>query len=412
MPVKAKKEEVLDVKFVEQNIPKLIATYPGVTGEHPSSWFCVNQEGNGNAWYDNACHSTMCYADKGKWDELYTGVPKDDEIGIAYQRMLIHGPFKAYSDLISLEQHGKHYVLHVTDLDKIPANVLYNFCVASRVPVEHSQLLKPWYDGVQLGFDPTLSFLLSYSTNGQPFDKKRTFNGDRNQTNHFWFYKDADWMRIIKGDVVPNVLSKPYKEHPGGCRPTNVIWGAANYNIQFAELTAEAISEKLGVPIEPLVADPEKPAALPKKQKPNAYLMAFKPFPAEFLAPPHEKWDHGFLLNKIDQVNQLHVPGKGVLRQLYAQARMWNAVHLIKHPEPAQPPGWKPPGAQAVPADMVEVAMMNAADAIWGAVHDEVAPVAENPLQWNPVPADEQPQIPDDDPWDEPFHDEDDDDDE
>jgi hypothetical protein len=271
MPVKKKpviEEPVVD-DFVEQNIPLLIGTKLS-TGT-PSSWFVVNNEGDGETHFAEICHSKMAYATKGKWDELYTAVPKDNEMEIAYIRMLIHGPFKAYSDLISLEKHGKGYVLHVTDLDKIPANILYNFVVASRVTLEHPQLIKPWYEGVELGFDPVLSFLLSYSTNGQPFNGKRTFNGSINQTNHFWFDKLSEWERIIRGDfVVGNVSKDSYKVNPGACRPTNKIWGMSKDYEKFTTLEAVAIAEKLNLPIEP--SDPIKPAARPKKAvKPSLY---------------------------------------------------------------------------------------------------------------------------------------------
>lgn len=281
MPAKKKPviEEPVIGNFVEQYIPRLINTK--LSEDAPSAWFVVDGEGKVKTHFGEICHSQMCHAIKDKWDELYTAVPKHNEMEIAYIRMLIHGPFKAYSDLISLEKHGKGYVLHVTDLDKIPANILYNFVVASRVPMEHAQLIEPWYKGVELGFDPVLSFLLSYSTNGKPFAGKRTFDGDANQTNHFWFYKTGEWKRIICGDFVADKVSEySYKANPAACRPTNQIWGSSNAYVAFTTLEAVAIAEKLKLPIEPPAADPPKLAAIPKKAaKPLHFQFGANPFP-------------------------------------------------------------------------------------------------------------------------------------
>jgi hypothetical protein len=268
-----KKEEVdIEAQF-KIHLNKLFETYEKIDSNFPSSWFLFNNEGKFQLSSRVACHSALTYDGAIEWDDLVTAVPYSNEIDIAYIRMLMHGPFKAYSDLISLNKQGDNYYLHLTDLDKFPANVMYNFCVASRIPIEHKQLLEPWFKGVQLGYDPTLSFLLSYSTNGKPFRLKRNFNGDENQTNHFWFYKHADWKRILTGDM--QRVSPPYKQAPDTCRPTNHIWGTARYHEEFANLEAEKISELLGLPIQPPAADPVPPPILIKKKPfhPNNYAQ-------------------------------------------------------------------------------------------------------------------------------------------
>lgn len=274
-----KKELPVVVDPLTDSLDQLVKTYPALSVHMPSSWFVYNNDGKFKLRLNQACHAYMVEDGVG-WDDLITAVPVQDEIAIAYLRMLISGPFKAFSDLIALKNHTtivydvetdketvtSHSYLHITSLEDWPANVLYNFCIATRVPTEHEVLLPEWFRLVKLGYNPTLAFLLSYSTNGKPYHGNRSFLSK----GHYWHDQMASWARIIKGDMV--AMSKPFKTNPTQSRPTNKIWGVDTDQRQaFAKMTDEAIAGVFGLPIEPPAADPPlKPATRPRK-KPMFY---------------------------------------------------------------------------------------------------------------------------------------------
>lgn len=281
------KEELPVGDIVEQNLPALFKTYPNLTATKPSSWFVWNDDDKVDIRLSKVCHTEMPGQGTG-WDDLITAIPKSDKISIAYQRMLINGPFKAYSDLIQLKNSPilkkdktkvvtiDRYYSHVTSLIDWPANVLFNYCMATRIPIEKPEWLKPWWKGVEMGFNPTLAFLLSFSTNGEPFNGTRF---KKYVSNHSWFDNSSNWSSIIKGEMVRQ--SKSFKINPSSCRPSNVIWGSSRETAKYVNMTAEQISDALGLPIEPPAADLPKPAARPKKAPNKKYFMPpIKPFAA------------------------------------------------------------------------------------------------------------------------------------
>lgn len=241
-------EPVGDDGIIAKYLPKLFASYSKLDPENPSSWFVWNADSKIIYHQQAVCHANMYYDGVG-WDDLITAVPKSDETSIAYQRMLINRPFKAFSDLISLKRQDEFYYIHVTDLANWPANVLFNYVIATRIPIEKPKFLPAWHLGIALGIDPVLSFLLSYSTEGEKFNGER-FLGYT--SNHNWFDMGSDWSRIIKGNMTK--MSKPFKTHPHASLPCNVIWGVGEkYNKGLTHLTAEEICNLYGLPITPPV---------------------------------------------------------------------------------------------------------------------------------------------------------------
>lgn len=210
-------------------------------------------------FFTRICHADMKYVSPG-FDHLVTAVPKPDELAIAYQQMLINGPFRAFSDLIGLHCIGDNYYLLCSNLGKWPANVLYNFCIASRVPIERPQFLPYWKELVDQGFEKTLAFLLSYSTNGKPWSKG---NGREYPVcNHLWLDTASDWKNILSGEMIR--MNPPFKEYPKGCEPCNVIWSTSTDYRKIWNMSNEEVSEFFNLPIE-IPAPP--PAPKPKLKK-------------------------------------------------------------------------------------------------------------------------------------------------
>lgn len=182
----------------------------------------------------------MRYYAVNKWDSLITAVPKATPADLAYLSMLINGPFRCVSDQISLVQDHDtgHYYLECTDLDKWPANLLFNFCIASRAPIEFPNILTYWADLVAKGYDQTLAYLIASSNDGKPLTE---LNRAWNYNNHCWFDSTSDWRRILKGE--PERLSTfSFRKSPGSVAPCNVIWGRSNDFITLLKSSDEEIA--------------------------------------------------------------------------------------------------------------------------------------------------------------------------
>lgn len=222
----------------EAALKQVLSSYPYLTETNPSSW-CV--------WSDSpylpplfklqqVCHADMRWHKIG-YDHLVTAFPKTDKLSLKYIRMLISGPFRAFSDTISLKKLKDQYFLQVDQLDKWPANVLFNFCIASRGPIEFEHLLKYWNQLIWDGYPDVLAFLLSYSTDGQAFKKERKFP----QNNHFFIDPASNWRHVLNG--TPNMDVKSYKEGPHGITPSNSIWGVSADWYKVSSLSNDKVAE-------------------------------------------------------------------------------------------------------------------------------------------------------------------------
>lgn len=212
--------------MADTNIPpalqlkELIESYPTLTPESPSSWFVWSDTpGTPPKSYSALiCHADMRYTHTG-YDHLVTAVPKNGKISLKYIRMLIHGPFRAFSDLISLVSTKDGYYLQCDELKKWPANVLFNFCIASRAPIEFGYQINGWEELLGQGYPEVLAFLLSHSMKGEKFNYGRRFPDH----GHYWFDPSSDWRRIIDG--TPDLTGLNYHDFPNAVTPTNAIWG-------------------------------------------------------------------------------------------------------------------------------------------------------------------------------------------
>jgi hypothetical protein len=272
--------------------------------------------------YHEICHANMYYEVPG-FDELVTAVPKNDAISLEYLRMLIRGPFRSMAHLIKLDRVHNQYYLHCLNLGQWPANVLMNFCIASRVPIECGFLLEPWAKRCDLGFEPVLAFLLTYSYGGTnkgnliPQYDSRTFAFPR--PGHLWLDPASDWRAILSGVMVKQSVS--YKQRPAACRPTNIIWGHSSDYMIIKKMTDEQIAEFYTQPIQ-VYKQPEVPVPKVKFNKiiPGlnfADQVQYNPFqqvipPADPLAQMLNNHDHviqDLLNNPIAPVEEaVHEP--------------------------------------------------------------------------------------------------------
>ena len=322
----------------EKELLQLIASYPSLTDLAPSSWF-VWSEDTGippKLRLASVCHADMRFHSAG-YDHLVTAMPMRDEISIRYIRMLIHGPFRAFGDLITLKKHKHDYYIQVDHLDKWPANVLFNFCIASRVPIEYPYLFERWRELVKEGYPEFFSFLLSYSTAGKPFKKEREFPCH----NHFWFDPAADWHKLLAGS--PDLTVKSFRDAPWNTTPANVIWGKSDLHYKLARLTDSQVGEIFDIKL--------KPKPEPRKRlTPEAGLMKKYVYDIEAGQALHQAI-HDEMVGAAPAVDPMPQPLAGAWAQIIANQQA-GGVHLNAIPpvfpqqidaapvQPPQPPDW------------------------------------------------------------------------
>lgn len=263
-------------EVLKNNLPALFKSYPNLEEASPSSWFGWSGD-KIIAFNEKVCHRDMTYSVG--LDEMVTAVPKTDELSLEYLRMLIRGPFCSMADLIKLDRVGSNYYLHILSLDKWPANVLYNFCIASRTPIEFGFLLSNWAKRCEAGFDPTLAFLLTYSYGWHSTEHTqgtvRDFSVHR--PGHLWFDAASNWYFIING-LFTNV-SKPFKTDPSYCTPCNTIWGHSDDYRRLKLMSDDEIAAFYTQPVKIYEKPPEPIKLAPKKK--GGYLP-----PPPYAFPP------------------------------------------------------------------------------------------------------------------------------
>lgn len=314
--------------MAEPNLPPalhlktLLASYPQLSEENPSSWFVWSENPNlpPKSWEAVICHADMRYTHAG-YDYLVTAVPKNDAVSLRYLRMLIHGPFKAMSDLIFLIKVKDEHYLMCSELEKWPAPVLFNFCIASRVPVEFAHKLEGWTSLLEDGYPEVLAFCMSHSTGGKPFKHKRHFP----EHGHDWFDPSSDWKKIIEG--TPDLTGKDYKSTPGAVTPCNAIWGKSYEYEKIYQLNDLEIAEYFGF---------KHPPKAPKIKVRDPAELKWKAMNWDIEANPG--LPAGAVQAAMNQLNQIQMQ--------HAPNGAWAQVHQAIHDEGAIAP---PVGAQPQP---------------------------------------------------------------
>jgi hypothetical protein len=132
---------VLTPEREQQLVGNIISRYPKMDTSKPTNYTLISNKGVEPDSTLTFCHSVMGNSGKaGKYDIMYNGIPYKEGLEMDFVRALIAGPFRNWSDQIELLQVEDHFVLKIINLDKFPANVLYNFCIACRYPLENNEL--------------------------------------------------------------------------------------------------------------------------------------------------------------------------------------------------------------------------------------------------------------------------------
>lgn len=247
MATKQSPPEQLEADLVEK---LLINAYNST-----ASWLTATEDFQQSEAANDVCHSKMSHGWSTGHDVLITYIKSPKPLDLAYTNWLISGPFRGMSDKVSIIKHptGKYY-LKCTDLAKWPSKVLYNLCIASRMPWEHEQYLERWELFTKAGIDPSLSFLLSvnsitYDPPEKPWDwKVKTPNYGVGNSNHHWFDAHTNWRRVMEGDLNADFTPAfSFKNNPTDCRPTNCIWHVENDEInpkdQFQEVLGKDVNQ-------------------------------------------------------------------------------------------------------------------------------------------------------------------------
>lgn len=230
--------------FNQEVIQELINTYPQICGYYPTAYVIQDFDGLkvGKCLLE-VCHANLKYHITGVFDELITAVPRTEPHELGYVQALIDGPFQKWKDLIELVQltTGQYY-LHIKDLNQIPSKVVYNFCIASRAPIEFPAIVSRWDDLIKGDIHPSVALCVS---------ARELFNNKMASLlapahGHWWFQANHDWRTIIQGnpkklDDCPSFSEKPYSS-----APADIIWGMGDRTElkDYLKLTVDELDKK------------------------------------------------------------------------------------------------------------------------------------------------------------------------
>lgn len=213
-------------------IAKLVGKYTHTTSMRPSTWLVASDDfAKTNIHDGECCHAMMRYAEAGWIDTLITAVPKSDEVSLAYLRGLIDTLFKNFSDRIQLLQDTESdcWYLKCTNLDRFPANVLFNFCIASRAPIEYPGVVTKFGELVAGGLPVNFAILLSrYHISdivGSDIWTYKVTTSSTVESHHFFLNPTSDWLSILGGNPDKKKFRGNYKKYPASGTPANIIWG-------------------------------------------------------------------------------------------------------------------------------------------------------------------------------------------
>lgn len=210
---------------MEVYIRDLIESYKDLTPDNPSSWVLLSDDPK---WVDES-YAKVCHADLRnnlytEWTKLLLPVTGDH--AVEYCTHLINGPFSKYKEWIKIEKFEQNHYILLTGLDEFPANALFNFCIATRAPIEFPNTIRSWLNLRSFGMPANLALVIAGLTEPSDvitgLDEKANFVGTPN-ANHWWFDNGSRWDQLLNG--IPHALAAPYNSKSKRCTPTNVIWG-------------------------------------------------------------------------------------------------------------------------------------------------------------------------------------------
>lgn len=220
-------------KFLDKEAESLIKSYPELGEDHPPSSYTLLGPNKFAYRIRNAvCHSALNIFDyKAKTTDLITACPfKFDSPSMNFVRWLIDGPFQQWKSNFILQKLKDDYYLHIKDLKSVPANVMYNFVIASRRPIELPFIYDHWENLVQNGVDPALAAIISECTSINnlsveeiDFDNTTLLVTGIHFPGHQWFTASVDYLRIKNANPNNELFQESYPAL-GYCVPADSIW--------------------------------------------------------------------------------------------------------------------------------------------------------------------------------------------
>ena len=278
----------------EDIINKMVNPRRLITSAHPAvygGFDSINPDPK-RAWVDEdaPCHASL--ARPGGYnkvvdfiDTIITSYPiHNEKLDVKWFNFMRNHLYKAYSQYISLDTHaptGIRYI-RITNCDKIPAPIVYNLCICSRVIVEKRHELKQWGELVEAGVPPGLAYPIACGSYTKPYGriKKPRFakpevrprdangrfmayqrvlaaeeeetgytlldgritNPIPNWTGHLSIDGSVNIQQIVDGNPISDKDS--YQENQNACLPTNVIWGKSQDTRHWGGKTIRSLVEQ------------------------------------------------------------------------------------------------------------------------------------------------------------------------
>lgn len=233
-------------------IDAVVETYADLnTDECCSFGLSANLDGAYQFFGEEACHASLRYVLNDKYDQLITSYPHTDELSAWFFLFMRNVMYRKWAEFIHLEEHEGKLYIRLSDLSKIPANVVYNICICSRTPLEHPSYLRVWGKLVGLGIHPAFAFAVCRAgiNEGDEDDDDPDYDEDdpsgldavdapadipvtvvMYNLEHWPFYNTLNLSSLVSGS--PGALSVDYKNWPKGCTPTNSIWGENHQDLK------------------------------------------------------------------------------------------------------------------------------------------------------------------------------------
>ena len=241
-----------EAKTFQEALNLLTQSYSNLNKTQPSSWvYHIN-----NRWF--YCIRAICHAEMANnscgTKEFITAAPVTQHpASLDYYRWLISGPFRAFSDTIFLEQNptDREWYIRITELNRWPANVLYNFCISTRVPIEYIPRLDRWQMFRSIDMNDSLAFILACHTTDDYQIKANFWDTvfvpkPFISSGHFWLDNGFDWDQLMSGVMNKEKFRSSYYDKPNNCREANIIWGSGTYHGP-SDQTPRQLSDKFNL---------------------------------------------------------------------------------------------------------------------------------------------------------------------
>lgn len=228
------------IRAIVESYPELLKCVPA-KGPHRCSYGVISNDGQKEDIRPNSiCHMSLTGGwavpvEDGAFDQLFTSYPATDVHWFTFFDFLVGHLFKKWAHVIHLEQtpDGHHYI-RISDLSAIPADILYNFCIFTRVPWEFHEDVVEWEKLVRLGMHPGFAFAVCRVGTHDDGRVHTIFHGGNN--NHWPIDNTVDIRRLVS--ATPEHRETSYKSSRRACIPCNVMWGNT---LQLRNLTGQTV---------------------------------------------------------------------------------------------------------------------------------------------------------------------------